>query len=295
MSGTKKNGWGSLALSALALIFGNALYSLTVAVFLLPSGLITGGATGIALAVNRAAGLPVSGVLLAVNLIMLAVAWALLGTRFAISTIASTFLSPVTLEIWQRLLGDYVLTSDLLLCTLFAGVGIGVSLGIVIRSGGSTGGMDIPPLVLHKYFRLPVSATMNVLDLLILLAQAVFSPKEQVLYGIVMVFVYTMVLDKVIMLGESRTEVKIVSTKADEIRAAILDEIDRGVTVLHGEGGYLHRSSEVLLSVISNRELPRVERLVHAIDPECFMVVSHVSEVSGRGFSLAKDYKGAAD
>lgn len=281
---------GRLARTALALLAGNALYSLTVVLFLMPSGLITGGATGIALAANRFAGLPVSGVLLAVNVAMLLVGWALLGRRFALSTLASTFLSPLTLAVWERLFAGYVLTDDLFLCTIFAGLGIGGALGIVIRVGGSTGGMDIPPLVLQKYFRIPVAASMTVFDLLILFAQAVSSPKAQVLYGVVLVFAYSIVLDKVILLGSRRTEVKLVSARTDELRSAILSELDRGVTLLSAEGGYLRQPGQLLLTVISPRELPRLERLVHAIDPACFMIVSEVTEVRGRGFSLEKDY-----
>ena len=275
----------------LALVAGNALYSLTVVLFLIPSGLITGGATGIALAANRLSGLPVSGVLLVVNVVMLVAGWILLGRRFALSTLASTFLSPLTLAVWEKLFENYVLTDDLVLSTIFAGLGIGISLGIVIRSGGSTGGMDIPPLVLQKYFHIPVAASMTVFDLAILLAQALSSPKEQVLYGIVLVFVYSIVLDKVILLGEHRTEVKIISTHTDEIRSVILSELDRGVTLLNAEGGYLRQPGQLLLTVISNRQLPRLEKLVRAIDPACFMVVSEVTEVRGRGFSMEKDYR----
>lgn len=277
--------------TVLALVVGNALYSLTVVLFLIPSGLITGGATGIALAANRFSGLPVSAVLLVVNVVMLVAGWILLGRRFALSTLASTFLSPLTLAIWEKLFENYVLTDDLVLSTIFAGLGIGISLGIVIRSGGSTGGMDIPPLVLQKYFHIPVAASMTVFDLIILIAQAVSSPKEQVLYGIVLVFVYTIVLDKVILLGEHRTEVKIISTHTDEIRSVILSELDRGVTLLNAEGGYLRQPGQLLLTVISNRQLPRLEKMVRAIDPACFMVVSEVTEVRGRGFSLEKDYR----
>ena len=277
--------------TVLALVVGNALYSLTVVLFLIPSGLITGGATGIALAANRFSGLPVSAVLLVVNVVMLAAGWILLGRRFALSTLASTFLSPLTLAIWEKLFENYVLTDDLVLSTIFAGLGIGISLGIVIRSGGSTGGMDIPPLVLQKYFHIPVAVSMTVFDLIILMAQAVSSPKEQVLYGIVLVFVYTIVLDKVILLGEHRTEVKIISTHTDEIRSVILSELDRGVTLLNAEGGYLRQPGQLLLTVISNRQLPRLEKMVRAIDPACFMVVSEVTEVRGRGFSLEKDYR----
>ena len=280
-----------IAFNSLSIIAGNALYALTVVLFLVPSGLITGGATGIALGVNRALGLPVSGVLFVINMAMLAVGWVLLGRRFAITTIASTVLSPMFLALWERVFADFVLTNDIVLNTIFAGFGVGISLGITIRAGASTGGMDIPPLVLNKYLHIPVSVSMMVFDMLILCLQAAFSPLQQCLYGIVLVIVYTVVLDKVLIFGTTRTEVKIISAKSDEICAAIFAQLDRGVTILHGEGGYTRDPSEVLLSVVSNRELPKLEKLVHSIDPECFLIVSRVTEVSGRGFSLEKEYQ----
>ena len=277
--------------NALSILVGNALYALTVVLFLMPSGLITGGATGIALAVTRLSGLRTSSVLFVINVAMLLLGWAVLGRKFALNTVASTILSPVFLALWEQVIGSGGLTDDLVLNTVFAGFGIGVSLGITIRAGASTGGMDIPPLVLNKWFRLPVSATMMAMDLVILVMQAMFSPLRQSLYGVVMAIVYTVVLDKVLMLGSTRTEVKIISKKSDAICAAIMGELDRGVTILHGEGGYLREPESVLLSVVSNRQLPRLEKLAHAIDPTCFMIVSHVTEVSGRGFSLEKDYQ----
>lgn len=282
--------WKQLARTWASILFGNALYSLAVALFLEPSGLITGGATGIALAIGRLTGLPVSGLLLFINLAMLVWGWAVLGRAFALNTLASSVLSPAFLGLFEGLLAGRVLTEDIFLCTVFAGLGIGVALGLVIRSGASTGGLDIPPLVLNKWFKLPVSATMLTFDIAVLLMQAVFSPVQQVLYGVVMVLIHTIVMDKMLMLGASRTEVKIVSSQSDAICAAILAQLDRGVTILHGEGGYTREPSAVLLSIVSNRELPRLEKLAHSIDPTCFLIVSHVTEVSGRGFSLDKDY-----
>ena len=183
------------------------------------------------------------------------------------------------------------MTDDLLLNTLFSGLGIGLALGIVIRSGASTGGMDIPPLILQKVFRIPVSISMYVFDVCILLVQALFRPIENILYGILLILIYTLVLDKMLLMGTTRTEIKIVSPKAQEIRDAILTQIDRGVTMLDGEGGYLHQKTQVILSVISNRELPKVERIIHTIDPESFMIINRVNEVSGRGFSMKKRYR----
>lgn len=282
--------WKQLARNWASILFGNALYSLAVALFLEPAGLITGGATGIALAIGRLTGLPVSGLLLFINLAMLVWGWAVLGRAFALNTLASSVLSPAFLGLFEGLLAGRVLTEDIFLCTVFSGLGIGVALGLVIRSGASTGGLDIPPLVLNKWFKLPVSATMLTFDIAVLLMQTVFSPVQQVLYGVVMVLIHTIVMDKMLMLGASRTEVKIVSSQSDAICAAILAQLDRGVTILHGEGGYTREPSAVLLSIVSNRELPRLEKLAHSIDPTCFLIVSHVTEVSGRGFSLDKDY-----
>ena len=282
--------WKQLARNWASILFGNALYSLAVALFLEPAGLITGGATGIALAIGRLTGLPVSGLLLFINLAMLVWGWAVLGRAFALNTLASSVLSPAFLGLFEGLLAGRVLTEDIFLCTVFSGLGIGVALGLVIRSGASTGGLDIPPLVLNKWFKLPVSATMLTFDIAVLLMQAVFSPVQKVLYGVVMVLIHNIVMDKMLMLGASRTEVKIVSSQSDAICAAILAQLDRGVTILHGEGGYTREPSAVLLSIVSNRELPRLEKLAHSIDPTCFLIVSHVTEVSGRGFSLDKDY-----
>lgn len=281
----------SLVRSLCWIVAGNFIYALAVALFIMPAGLITGGSTGIALAVSYCTGLTVTQFVYIFNIAMLAVGWIFLGRKFALTTIASTFIYPTALEIWTRLLDGYMLTDDILLCTIFAGLGIGISLGMIIRTGASTGGMDIPPLILQKKMRIPVSVSLYVFDFCILLSQAMFRPAENVLYGIVLVMIYTISLDKVLMLGASRTEIKVISSKPDEICKAINLQLDRGVTLLDGEGGYARDSKKVVLSVISNRELHKAERLIHSIDPESFIIVGHVKEVSGRGFSMAKKYE----
>lgn len=275
--------------SLLAVVAGNFLYALVVKIFLLPTGLVTGGTTGMAMVVNRLCGLPVSAFVLVFNVLMLLLGWWLLGRAFALTTLASSFLYPAFLEVVGWFTGDFVLTDDLLLNTIFFGLGIGVSLGVVIRAGASTGGLDIPMLVLQKYMRIPVSVSMYAFDFVILLMQLLFgTPVDAVLYGIVLAIIYTVMLDKMLMLGTSRTEVRIISRQTRAISDAILGQVDRGVTLLHGEGGYLHTPTEIVMSIISNRELVKLERLVHDIDPECFMIVSKVTEVHGRGFSRSK-------
>ena len=281
----------ALVKSGAAVVAGNMLYALMVKFFLLPAGLVTGGTTGLALIAERLWNVPISGFVFVFNVVMLIIGWLVLGKAFALTTIASSLLYPFFLEVCNRIFGDLVLTQDPMLCTVFFGVGIGVALGVVIRSGASTGGMDIPPLVLNKLFRIPVSVGLYTFDFCILLAQLFFRPAETVLYGIVMTLIYTVVIDKMLLLGQSRTELKIVSAKSRQISDAILKQVDRGVTLLNGQGGYLGNETQIVLTVISNRELIKVEQLVHQIDPECFMVVSRVSEVRGRGFSLNKQYQ----
>jgi uncharacterized membrane-anchored protein YitT (DUF2179 family) len=270
-------------------VFGNLLYALSVTLFILPSNVISCGTTGIGLVLEHLWNVPISGFVLVFNVIMLALGWLVLGKGFAMTTELSSLLYPVLLEICQQLLGDGGVTENMLLNTLFGGMGLGASLGIVMRAGASTGGMDIPPLILKKLFSIPVSATLWIFDFLIMLAQMSFHTPEDLLYGIVMILTISIVLNKVTMLGTSRTEIKIVSQKSEEIRQGILSQVDRGVTLLHGEGGYLGKPTEVILSIVSNHELPKITALAREIDPDCFMIVSRVTEVWGRGFSYGKN------
>ncbi len=277
-------------LSLLMVLLGNVIYALSVKLFLLPANLISCGTTGIALVVNHLTGIPLSWFIFAFNMAMLAVGWWILGKKFAMTTVLSSLFYPIALEALNYLLGDIRVTEDLLLNTMFAGLGLGLSLGIVIRGGASTGGMDIPPLVLKKIFHIPVSASLAVFDFCIMLSQMMFHAVEDLLYGILLLMVISWALNKMLLLGTDRTEVKIVSSRAEAIRDAILSKIDRGVTMLHGEGGYLHAPTEVILSVVSNHELPRIQQLARTIDPDCFMIVTRVTEVWGRGFSYSKKY-----
>ena len=278
-------------LSLLLVLAGNTMYALSVKLFLLPAQLMSSGTTGIALVVNRLTGLPISAFILAFNIAMLCLGWWALGRQFALTTVFSSLYYPVALEVLERLMGDMIITEDPLLNVLFAGLGIGISLGIVMRGGASTGGMDIPPLVLKKFFHIPVSVTLWSFDFCILLAQMMYNDLEDLLYGIILILVTSMSLNKVLLLGTSRTEMKIVSKEASLIREAILSRMDRGVTVLHGEGGYMRTPTEVILSVVSNHEMPRIQRLARDIDPNCFIIVSQVTEVWGRGFSMGKRYE----
>ena len=279
-----------LILDLCLVLLGNLIYAAGVALFIIPGNLITGGTTGIALFVNRLFRISVADFALIFNIIMFILGFAVLGKKFAATTAVSTFSYPLFLKLVQHLLRDRVITTDRILCTVFGGLCIGAAIGIVIRAGSSTGGMDIPPLVLNKFFKIPVSFSLYLFDMLILLMQAVNAEGEQILYGILLVMIYTAVLNQCLLIGKNMLQLKIVSEKSDAIKELILHRIDRGVTLLSGRTGLMGKETELVLTVMSPRELARAKKEILKIDPKAFMVVSKVSEVSGRGFSLEKIY-----
>lgn len=272
------------------IFFGNTLLALGVIMFIVPGNLLSGGTTGISLFLNHYFDLPISVFTFIFNFLMFIIGAIILGKKFALQTLISTFYYPFILGVFEYLFKDFYLIDDILINTLFAGVLVGVSIAVVIRAGASTGGMDIPPLILHKLFKIPVSVSMYLFDTLIVLMQFGFSDIRECLYGIVLIFIYTIVIDKIMVIGTQKIELKIVSKKYESIRQAIITDIDRGVTMLHGQTGYLLEDTDMIVNVISTRELVQVERIVKEIDPEAFMIISHVNEVHGKGFNMAKEY-----
>ena len=132
---------------------------------------------------------------------------------------------------------------------------------------------------------------MNVLDFIIIVGQAFFTSINSVLYGIVLVIIYTMVMDHFLVLGQRQMQVTIISKKAEEIRQHILEHVDRGVTIFYGEGGYLRERQDILVTIARSRDIPKLQRIVEDVDPISFMTISHVNTVRGRGFSLSKKYR----
>jgi uncharacterized membrane-anchored protein YitT (DUF2179 family) len=205
----------------LAVVVGNFLYALTVKLFLEPTGLITGGTMGLALTANHFWGTDINLFVLLFNSAMLILGLVGLGKAFAATTVASTFLSPLFMELIDRTIGQPLLSTDPMLNAFFCGIGIGVSLGMVIRAGSSTGGCDVPTIMIAKWLRLPLGGVVYVWDMAILLLQMTFSNAEGILYGIFMAVVYTVVMDKMLLVGTDRTEIKIISDRALEISDAI--------------------------------------------------------------------------
>lgn len=273
------------------ILFGNCILALAIVMFILPNALISGGTTGLALIAEHYFHIPVSPFLFTFNILTFLAGLFFLGKTFALTTLISTFFYPVIFSILQKIPLLKTFTDDKLLASIFAGLLIGFSIGLVIRAGASTGGMDIPPLILKKMLGLPVSVMLYVFDFLILLAQVLFADKELVLYGILCVLISSIVIDKLLVIGTTQTQVKIISKNFPEINEAIIQKLDRGSTLIHAQTGYLKEEQDVILTVISNRELNQLNQIVTAIDPNAFMIIDRINEVKGKGFTLPKKFQ----
>ena len=265
---------------------GNFILALGICAFIIPSGLISGGATGIALIIQNFTHIDVSISVLVINIIMFLIGYAYLGKRFAMTTLFSTFLYPFFLAMLEKNTILQHVTNDVLLSTIYAGFLIGVGMGLVIRQGASTGGMDIPPLVINKKTGISLSALINIFDIMVLLGQSCFSSMEEVLYGIIVVIISTIVLDKTLMLGTSSIQLTIISSHIEEIRDIILNEMDRGCTYLKIITGYQKVEQLALLCVVSKRELHQLNQLILNVDSEAFIISNPTHSVNGRGFTL---------
>ena len=165
----------------ISILLGNTLLALAVILFIVPGHLLSGGTTGISLFLNHYFHLPISIFTFIFNFIVFIIGALILGKKFALQTLISTFYYPFILGVFEFSFQGFYLTDDILINTLFAGVLVGVAIAIVIKAGASTGGMDIPPLILNKLFKIPVSISMYFFDTLIVLAQFGFSDVRQCL------------------------------------------------------------------------------------------------------------------
>ena len=269
-------------------LVGNAILAFTVAAFIVPHGVIMGGATGIGLTIAHYVPVDLSIIIFIVNSILFVLGAAVLGKKFAVATIASTFIYPTFLSIVQKIPGIDGLTDNLMLATLYAGALLGVGIGLIVRVGSSTGGTDIVALVLNKWFHIPVAGLLYIIDFLVLGGQVFFSDTEQIMYGVLMLVLETAILNKVMLIGQSQIQLFIISEEYEHIREKMLKELDAGVTMVHVETGYGQENQKGVLCIIPNRKLYSVKELVQSIDPKAFITITQINEVRGRGFSMER-------
>lgn len=283
-----KKSWQKNLETVIGVLAGNLMLAFTVAAFMVPHGIIMGGATGLGLTIGHYLPLPLSGIILVVNACLFLLGAATLGKKFIITTIASTFLYPACLSIMQAIPGITELTDNMMLATLYGGAILGIGVGIIVRVGSSTGGTDILALVLNKYFHISVAVLMYVVDFSVLGAQAFFSDAEQIMYGILALVLETIILNRVMVMGQSQIQLFVISEKYEEVRERMLKEQDVGVTMVHVETGYGKEQRKAALCIIPNRKLYATNELIHSIDENAFITISQINEVKGRGFTMAR-------
>ena len=283
----KKN-WKKSMETLVCVLLGNAVLAFTVAAFLVPQGIIMGGATGIGLTIGHFIALDLSAIIFLVNIVLFVLGTIVLGKKFALTTLISTFVYPVFLSVMRSIPGITELTDNIMLAALYGGALLGLGIGLVVRVGASTGGTDILALVLHKWFHISLAVFVYVVDFTVLLCQALFSNSEQILYGILVLIVSTMALNRVMLMGQAQIQLFIITEKYEEVKEKVLKEIDAGVTMVHIETGYGAKQQKGVLCVIPNRKLYSINQMVQMIDPQAFITITQINEVRGRGFTIER-------
>ena len=264
---------------------GNALSAFAIACFALPYDMVVSGISGFGRMANYYFGFNISTTVLIINVTLFILGWAMLGTKFAMSIIVGSLTFPAFLELFQSIPQLQHLVDDPLLASICAGIIDGVGLGIVIRSGGSTGGIDVPPIILNRKFGMKVAPLMYALDMGIFLIQLPITKTNGIILGILYAFLYSIVMNKVIVMDQGGMQMFIFSSQITKINERLL-ELGFGTTLFNGTGGYLREPQEICYCVVSSRNLNRVKREVLAIDKKAFISISNASEVNGNGFTL---------
>lgn len=268
-------------LSYLGIICGSFIFGFGLNYFIISTGLAEGGFTGVALIIHYLTGLPAGAILAVMNIPPLLLAWYKWGIHFAIKTIISVLVISVSVDILE---GIHLTTHDLLFAALYGGVLSGVGIGIVLRSGATTGGLDVIVRLLSGKYGISMGRIYLLFDLGVLTVTALLFGLEKALYTLVTLFVFSQVVDRIIEgINEARAVI-IISQSCLAITQAIIKELDRGATIIKGYGAYTGKEREVLYVVVGKRQLLTLKRIVKNLDPHAFVTVSKIHEVLGEGF-----------
>lgn len=268
----------------LGIALGCFIASCSINLFLVPSHLLTGGATGIAIIFYYLAGLPIGLQTFLYNIPLLAAAWKTMGKVYTVDIIIGTAIFSACLDA-TKFLNSYASINDVMLAAIFGGVFNGIGYGIVFRMNGSTGGFDIIGAIVKKYYSLHMGGVIFGFNCLIMLVAAFLFGMAPAMLTLICMFVNAMVTDKVIAGFNSRKAVLIVSDKAENIAEGIM-EVGRGVTFLHGQGAFTRRERNVVFVVVTLTQVAKIKLIANAIDSNAFMIIMSANEVMGRGFSL---------
>ena len=275
-------------LNLVYIIIGNIFIALAVNTLILENHIIVGGTSGIGNVLNHYFNIPVSLSVGCLNVCLFLVGLFFIGKKFAMTTLLSTFLFPIVLQFFETHAMFHHYLEDPLLAAILAACLVGVGIGLILKANASTGGVDILAILLNKKFGFPVHIVLNCIDLSILVLQFTFNDTTHVIYGIMIVMITAVVLNKTLTQGTSLVQLTVISDHYEDIKQSILHEFDAGDTLLASEKGFTQENSKLLLSVLPYRKLPAIKAKIHEIDPVAFVIVSHVEEVGGKGFTLEK-------
>ncbi len=286
---------------------GAVIMSLGLLWFLEPYQVTAGGVSGISIVLKSTLGLPLGMTMLAMNVPLFLIGLKVLGRRFGIRTLYGFVMFSLMVDMIDNVLYGLILDTepyllsdpgnvqilkdlDPLLAAIFGGLLLGAGLGLVFRAQGSTGGSDIIAQMAVKYKVSTAGQAFMVFDFLVISFGAIiFGNVGYALIGFVALFVSSKTVD-ILVEGLGNTKgLYIISDEWDKIKDRVLDEIDRGVTVIHGQGGYSGKEKEVLFCVVTRRSVYKVRQIVVDEDPKAFMVVSDLHEVYGLGFKPQKE------
>lgn len=268
------------------IVAGNLILAFATACFILPYNIVTGGVAGVAVVLEPLFHIPAQWSINGIMLIMFVVGTLCLGKAFALKTVLSSVAYPLFLNLILALPVSMPLDLDPILASLYGGIFTGIGVGLVMRMGASTGGMDIPPLVIHKYTNLSLSKLVFVTDVLTVALGLVAYGVTNVLIGLISVYVGSKMIDAALTFGAKRSKsLEIISTQYEKLLPYIHENLYRGSTLIEAEGGYTKEHKKILLTAISSNQYNSLMQHIYSVDREAFVIVHDVLEVKGYGFS----------
>jgi uncharacterized membrane-anchored protein YitT (DUF2179 family) len=275
--------WFKILVDYLLITVGVILTAIALDAFLIPGRIASGGVSGLATIVYHVTGIPVGATMLAVNIPLIIAALVVIGPSFGARTVYGSILVSIAVEALRPVVP--VLTQDLMLSSVYGGALAGLGMGLAFRHGGSTGGTDLAAGLINKFTHLSVGKSLLIIDFVVVsLAGVVFSA-ELALYALISIFATSKVID-LVQEGFSYAKTAIIiSSQPDAVASAILTRMGRGVTGIKGVGKYSGMDREVLMCVVSRREITQLKNLVKELDKDAFMTITDTYEVLGEGFS----------
>ncbi|SFI55227.1 MULTISPECIES: YitT family protein [Paenibacillus] len=270
-------------------MLGTAIYAFGLHYFLLPNQLMEGGVTGIAILLNYALGWPLSISTFVLNIPLFIIGWRILGRSHTGYTVFGAISLSVFLALMEKFIAlgwivPFRTSNDYILAVLYAGVTLGVGLGIVFRFGGTTGGVDIVARIAAKLKGWSMGQVILTLDVAIIALSLLYIPKEKVLYTLVAVFIASKMIDFIQEGAYAAKEFTIITEFGDEIGRKITQEMDRGVTLFPAKGAYSGKPKQVVYCIVARHEIRLLRAIVRGVDPRAFIVINDVHDVLGEGF-----------